>query len=100
MKPNDEIVYSLIVPNLTSAVDRDNAQRELDNHGVPANLRKTDSTTISVPRLYTRWRGDTEEQTWQQTIKAALPSAIIDVQPWSHAPGYPKGEIDEPSSSK
>lgn len=94
MKPNDQVIYSIIVPNLTSAVKRDQAHTALVTAGVPANLRKLDGTTISVPRLYTRWRGDTEEQVWQAAIKAALPTAIIDVQPWSYAPGYPKGEID------
>lgn len=93
MKPNDEVVYSLIVPGLEGAVKLNHAHTELGNHGVPVHLRRVDGTTISVPRLYTRWRGDDEEAAWQTAIKTALPSAIIDVQPWSHVPGYPKGDL-------
>lgn len=94
MKPNDEVIYSIIVPGLSSTVKRQNAESALSSHGVPVNVRQFSLDTISVPRLYTRWRGDEDEQHWQQAIKADLPTAIIDVQPWSYGPGYPKGDTE------
>jgi hypothetical protein len=56
--------------------------------------------TILIPRLNTRWRGDAAEHAWQAELRKAVGSmgtVTIDVQSWSHAPGYPQGEIGEPS---
>lgn len=93
MQPNDEVIYTIMVIGLTDTGKRQQAHATLAAAGVPAQLRHERGDTIHVPRLFTRWLGDETERVWQQGIKAALPSAIIDVQPWSYAPGYPKGDL-------
>ncbi len=63
-----------------------------------APVTKTSPGLIEVPRLFTAWRGDDSEQAWQERMTAEVKehgtSIAIDVQPWSHAPGYPKGDVD------
>jgi hypothetical protein len=95
VKQGDEAIYSIIVPGLTNAVEIEAARRALVMNGCSISLVHIGADSVSVPRLYTRWRGDSSEQTWQAQVKAMLPGALIDVRPWSYAPGYPQGEVGE-----
>ena len=98
-----EVIYSMMVSGLTDNVQIDHARRALEAHQVSASLIHIYPATIdhaghiSVPRLFTLWQGDDLERLWQAAIKTALPSAIIDVADWTPAPGYPIGEIGEPT---
>ena len=91
MKLNDEVIYTILVTDLTSAVKRQNAHAALTAAGVPKNLRHDQDNTLSVPRMLTYWRGDDAEDAWQTSLKT-LGNVIIDVHPWSLAPGYPIGD--------
>ena len=95
MKPGAEVLYSIIVPGLTDQVAIETARRTLVSNNCPVGLVHIGDNSVSVPRLYTLWRGENAEQIWQAQIKTALPTALIDVQPWSHVPGYPQGEMGE-----
>lgn len=100
MKQGDEVIYTIQVSGLTSSVKRDHAQRVLSENGVPSAMHIVKDNTLTVPRLFTQWRGDDAEKVWQEAIKASLPQAIFDVQPWSYAPGYPKGELGDRHGSE
>jgi hypothetical protein len=93
-----EVIYSILVTGLDDLVKLDSARRALEAHQVSAHLIHINDSTISVPRLFTLWQGDALEQLWQEAIKAAVPSAIIDVADWTPAPGYPQGEIGVPTN--
>jgi hypothetical protein len=90
-----EVVYTIVVTGCDNLVKIERARRELTARSVSASLIHIDAAAgiISVPRLHTLWQGDEAEQAWQQSIQAALPGCLIDVQDWTPAPGYPQGEL-------
>lgn len=94
MKQGDEVLYSILVPNLADR-EIEHARKAIADAGCSFGLIHIEGTSVSVPRLYTRWRGDEAERLWQTQIKAALPSALIDVRPWEPAPGYPQGNMGQ-----
>ena len=94
------VIYTIVVPNCADNVAIERARRSLNELKVPAHLIYISGTTVSVPRLMTIWQGDQAEQTWQQSIKAALTGALIDVADWTHAIGYPQGDIGEVKNGK
>ena len=98
-KRGKEVLYSIVVPGCDDAVKIEHARRELHERHVPRSLIHIDAAAgvVNVPRLFTLWRGDEVEQAWQQSIQKALPGALIDVADWTPAPGYPQGEIGEPT---
>lgn len=91
------VIYTLMVSGLTDRVKIAHAIYALQQHQVARHLMHIDaeSGTISVARLFTIWQGDATEKVWQRAIKDAVPNCLIDVQDWSHAPGYPQGEIGD-----
>lgn len=90
MKPNDEVVYTIAISGIKGLVAQGNMAI------TPAT--KTAPGMISIPRLCTQWRGDDEEKSWQENVMRVVKeqgaSIAIDVQPWSHAPGYPQGDTE------
>lgn len=91
------VVYTIMVTGLTDRVKLDRAIDTLQAHQVARHLMHISygTGTISVPRLFTLWQGDTDEKAWQQAIKDAVPNCLIDVKDWEPAPGYPQGEMGE-----
>jgi hypothetical protein len=103
MKPNDEVVYTIAISGIKNAVNQKSITDLLPNHTGSAKMHITPATksapgAISIPRLFTQWRGDGAEEVWQTNLMDAVKghgaSIAIDVQPWSHAPGYPQGELE------
>ena len=90
-----EVVYTIVVPNCTDRVKIEHARLILHKHNVRPALIDIDDVAgvVSVKRLTTTWQGDEAEQSWQRTIQAALPGALIDVAEWTPASGFPKGEL-------
>ena len=86
-----EVVYTIMVPGLTTRAAVEGARTALQKHQVARHLIHVNGDVISVPRLFTLWQGDALEKAWQEAIKAAVPGAIIDVADWTPAPGYPIG---------
>ena len=103
MKPNDDVIYSIAITGIKSIVAQKSITDELPKHIGAAKMQIAPVTedefgTITIPRLFTFWRGDTDEQAWQarlmEVVKSRGASIAIDVQPFYHAPGYPKGDVD------
>mgnify|MGYP001583865181 CR=1 FL=1 len=103
MKENDEVIYTISITGIRTMVNQKAITDELPKHIGAAKTLITPAMnatpgTITIPRLFTAWRGNSAEQTWQaslmEAVKAHNASVAIDVQPWSHAPGYPKGDLD------
>ena len=90
-----EVIYSILVPNLKGSVAIEAARKAIESAGCSVGLIHVGENSVSVPRLYTFWRGDESERVWQAQIKAALPTAIVDVQDWTPAPGYPQGTLEQ-----
>lgn len=107
-----EVIYTIVVPNCTDLVATSRAERELTARSIPGrkmhiyppvfNDKKELVTPgrVEVPRLVVVWQGDEAERLWQRSIQEALPGALIDVADWTPAPGYPQGEIGEPTDGK
>jgi hypothetical protein len=96
MKQGDEVIYSILIP-VKDKVAHQRAITALNNAGIGASQLRITDKAISAPRVYTRWRGNDEERLWQQQLKEAIKEAIIDVKPWTYAPGYP---IDTQEATK
>ena len=94
-----EVVYTIVVPNCDDRVKIGHARRTLIARHIPERkIRVEGGNVVSVPRFVTIWQGDEAEQAWQRSIQNAIPGALIDVQDWTPAPGYPQGEIGEKNS--
>lgn len=89
------VVYTIVVPGCDDLVEIERARRMLKQHGVREGLVhiNVEHGIVSVPRLFTLWQGDAEEQAWQRAIQSAIPGCLIDVRDWEMAPGYPQGDI-------
>ena len=102
MKENDTVIYTISISGVKNLVNQEAIVRELPKLIGSGKMNVTPATPktpgmIDVPRLFTSWRGDASEQAWQQSVmeiaKEHGASIAIDVQPWSHATGYPKGDL-------
>ena len=96
MQLNDPILYRIQITGLAKSDVSIVATRL----GISYNQMIISTDSIIVPRLYTHWRSETAEQAWQDNLRKAvgtMGTVVFDVQPWSPAPGYPMGEISEPS---
>jgi hypothetical protein len=91
MNLDDRVLYRIQISGLTKA---DLIAPKL---GISQSQMIITADTIIIPRLNTRWRGDAAEQAWQAELRRTVGDAgtvLFDVQPWSYAPGYPKGETE------
>jgi len=73
-------------------------QKSLSDLGIPMSKQKVDvvSKVIHVERLFTRYRGVDSEQVWQDSI-TKICDATFAISTWTPLPGYPQGEIGEPT---
>lgn len=55
--------------------------------------------SIKVDRLITKYRGDKEEIDWQNSI-TKICDATFSFAVWAPLPGYPQGEIGEPTEQQ
>ncbi len=103
MKENDEVIYTIAITGIRTMVEQKSITDELPKHVGAAKTvifpaMNSAPGQITIPRLFTSWRGDTAEQAWQtslmEAVKSHRASITIDVQPWSPAPGYPMGDIE------
>jgi hypothetical protein len=88
MKEGDEVIYSIMI-SVKDTVAHQHAVTALNAAGIGNSQIRITDTAISAPRVYTRWRGDADEREWQRQLRAEMPGTIIDVHPWTYAPGYP-----------
>lgn len=97
MKQGDEIIYTIAISGIRNAVNQRSIVELLPNHVGSAKMIIT-SGAINIPRLFTFWREDYQEQAWQQVLMEAVKghgaSIAIDVQPWTPAAGYPQGDVE------
>lgn len=108
MRKDEEVVYTIEIigftdPHTARTISDCLSRRQVPSHYhrivLPIASADPEPGAVLVPRLFTRWRGDLEEETWQESLKTAKPleglEVAISVAPWSPAPGYPQGEIGE-----
>jgi len=91
MRPNDEVIYAITVTGIAD-IDMPIVAQKLGHE----SKQVQSPGTITIARLYTRWRGDAAELAWQNELRMTIGDArtvIFDVQPWSHALGYPMGDM-------
>lgn len=113
MKQGDEVIYTIAISHIADNQTIRLISDRLKNREVlgqyqrirPAIEETNEPGAIFVPRLFTRWRGEGVEEAWQENVKAACThppttdcTITISVEPWSHAPGYPQGELEEKRS--
>ncbi len=93
MKPGDYAVYTVSVSKSTHTV------RDVLKQAVPEAAIKQSGKSLIVPRLVTFWRGDVEEQAWQDDLRRRLNNAdehaalIIEIAEWTPVEGYPQGDL-------
>lgn len=67
---------------------------------IPERLILVNGNSLTIPRMTTTWRGDSEEQSWQEKVRAAIHEAdpaasiVFDAREWEPAPGYPQGDLE------
>ena len=94
MTPGTYAVYTISVSKSTHTV------RDVLKQAVPESAIKESGKSLIIPRLVTFWRGDTEEQAWQDDLRRRLNNAddsaalIIESAEWTPAPGYPQGDLE------
>jgi hypothetical protein len=112
----DYVIYTIEASGCQSQVAVQSASQSLEKHSVhgqyqrirpyiPGNAdRDTQPGYVTVPRLFTQWRGDDAEKTWQDVLRASLEKyadivtihadiVTIHADPWQMLPGYPQGEL-------
>ncbi len=103
MKVNDEVIYTISITGIKGLAAQNAIMQFLPHHIGSSKVQIAPATgktpgTITIPRLFTRWREDYQETAWQNILMEAVKghgaSIAIDVQPWSHAAGYPTGDVD------
>lgn len=100
MQPDDEVIYTITITDVRKQNDLSEMAKALPAHIGSGKMRiapvsQVAPGSIDVPRLFTHWRGDASEQTWQEKVKEVVGSKgtlAITVVPWNYAPGYPQGE--------
>lgn len=109
MNPGDEVLYSIEVSGLKTNAAVSTMSARLNSRQVPGSYQlitpvsdKSSPGYIRVPRLFTRWRGDDAELAWKNGIRDSVGDLegiiTIHAEPWSPAPGYPQGELEEKRS--
>lgn len=96
-----EVIYTIAITAIETTANQQAAIGILKQYTGSGKMDIVPATedapgTISIPRLYTRWRGDASEKTWQSDITNRIDDmgeVAISVAPWSYAPGYPQGDI-------
>ena len=87
-------VYTISVSKSTHTV------RDVLKQAVPESAIKESGKSLIIPRLVTFWRGDQEEQQWQDSLRNRLNEAdkdaalIIESAEWTPATGYPQGDTE------
>lgn len=100
MNQGDYAVYQITINGFKTLSSQDEATKTLSKHSIPGRYQcivpvtKTAPGDISVPRLCTFWRGDSDEAHWQDGLTKALHSIgltdiTITAEPWGMLPGYP-----------
>lgn len=99
MNEGDEVLYTIVVEGINGKVAEKSASDKLVGAGVPRRVQIATPGRIDVPRLYTRWGDDEQEQAWQANLRHALESTgltvMISAVPWTPAPGYPVDTMEE-----
>ena len=93
MNLNDRVLYRLQI----SGIDKSDIAIVAGQLGISQSQMILGTDTIIIPRLNTIWRGNDVEQAWQDELRKSVGdkgTVLFDVQPWSHADGYPKGEVE------
>jgi hypothetical protein len=93
MNVDDRVLYRIQISGLA----KNTIQSIASKIGFSQSEMIITADTIIIPRLNTRWRGDASEAAWQADLRRTVGDAgtvLFDVQPWSHADGYPKGETE------
>lgn len=94
MKAGTYAIYTINVSKKTHTV------RDVLKQAVPETAIIESGQSLIIPRLVTFWRGDTEEQSWQDELRRKLKDAddsaalIIESAEWTPAPGYPQGDTE------
>ena len=94
MKAGTYAVYTISVSKSTHTV------RDVLKQAIPESAIKDNGKSLVVPRLVTFWRGDVEEQAWQDELRRKLNNAddsaalIIESYEWTPAEGYPQGDLE------
>lgn len=94
MKPGTYAVYTISVSKSTHTV------RDVLKQAVPKTAIKESGKSLVIPRLVTFWRGDVEEQAWQDDLRRRMNNAdedaalIIESAEWTPAPGYSQGDLE------
>ena len=86
MKIDDEIVYKIVV---RSCSDTRAVSMRLHDIGIPFSKQIIDDDSITINRLLTVYRGEAEEETWQESINKIHPADIA-YKAWT-----PLGEVGE-----
>lgn len=93
MKAGTYAIYTISVSKDTYTV------RDVLKQAVPEAAIQKGRDSLFIPRLVTFWRGDVEEQQWQDDLRRRLNNAdedaalIIESAEWTPAPGYPQGDL-------
>ena len=93
MKAGTYAVYTISVSKDTYTV------RGVLKQAVPEAAIKQSGDSLIVPRLVTYWRGDEQEQSWQDDLRRRMNNAdpdaalIIESAEWTPAEGYPQGDL-------
>lgn len=95
MKKNEPIIYKINI--MVESVHANTLQKRLSELGVPISNQRIVGGSIVVDRLCTLYRGENEEKVWQQSIRDIC-DATFSIDLWTPFPGYPKGEIGEPTT--
>lgn len=103
MKIDDEAIYTIEVTRLENNHDVAEVSKALISLGIQGSKQKirpvSDDQKIAgaifIPRLFTRWKGQAQEELFQTKVREAVGSAqvSIEVKSWGHLPGYPMGDI-------
>ena len=85
MKAGTYAVYTISVSPPTHTM------LDVLKQAIPSHMAIETNAAWFVPRLCTYWKGDTEEQAWQDTLRGKV---HIEVAEWTPAPGYPQGDLE------
>lgn len=75
-------------------------KKTMAESSIPESMITVKGQSVTVPRMTTYWRGDAQEQAWQEALRKnvheADPSAsiVIDAREWEPAPNYPQGDLE------
>lgn len=103
--PGAEVIYSITISSLDNGGIK-HLSNHLGRHGIPESYRHITPAAdglpgqIDVPRLFTHWRGDADEQAWTEALRSDVTKLeptcqfALGVAPWAPLPGYPQGAIE------